>query len=149
MTLRIYPPTLDRVLCISENLSESDKLELGLSDPAEITERLEVSRAASFECYVAEIDGKSSVIFGCAVSAADDAGIPWMLCIEGAPLHRPSVQRTCRRFVARWLSLCGRLENLIPRSSYARINWIASLGFHLDVIPGGGHIVFSKELPRV
>lgn len=139
VAITFRPATADDARHIGLNLRASDAREVALMRPdLPAPVAVEVSRASSIFSRVAEVDGKTAVIFGVTPSGARLGwGVPWLLATDDAMPVAKRLVRQCRPQVDDMHREFACLHNIVHRENHVSINWLRWLGFTVDEVPCG------------
>lgn len=126
----VIPATLEHVLALTARLREADIVQatcMGITGEHALRESFRHSVVAR----TGIVDGEIAVIGGVGGALLGAVGEPWLLtspAVERVPL---ALVKECRREVATWLDMFGRLEGNVLASYTRAIRFAETLGFEI------------------
>ena len=130
MSVKFVEPNFDRLVHISENMREADRIEVWASHKMTPIEAVINSVELSDMVSVAVYKTKPCAVFGLVKrDLLTGTGCPWLLGTDDIDLCKRDFILHKREGVKEMLTHCRRLENYVHVANTKSIRWLKTMGF--------------------
>lgn len=130
LIVKARPEHADQIM---PTLRPADVVEIRRATGRNVAAVLKDSIVMSYDAIAAYADGELVLLAGVApVSVLSSVGCPWLVGAVGLEKHALKMCRENKKYVQKWLSVFGKLENYVDNDNVVSQRWLQWLGFTLD-----------------
>jgi hypothetical protein len=137
--IRFVPATPELGQAVAVNMRVADQMEVWSLARLTPHEAVEHSLRSSTEAWVATVDDRPMIVFGCGPLAdVPPWGVPWLLGVQGVEHHAREFLTMAPAYIERWAQQYHCLYNMVDQRNERAIRWLKRMGFQFHpAVPAG------------